>query len=163
MRDPSDLLTYVESSDEHLDRACQKISRIDKLVKEGNNHFLIPGLSKSSVPDLLHTQPDVGGAQTTLSKSLMTLPASSSSTCDSSNLSAFPADSLRQFDASQEYARQVVHASRASALSFADRRTLDLLNPSQSHYQPKPASVKLLFHQDQFTEIFRNINNFQDI
>ena len=56
-----------------------------------------------------------------------------------------------------------MRASQASALSFADRRTLDLLNPSQSHYQPKPASVQLLSQQDQFTEKFRNINNFQDL
>ena len=120
MLDPSDNLFSVESSDKCLDRACWKISGIDKLIKEGNHHLLIPGLSKSSIPDLLRTQPDVGGAQTTFSKSLMTLPASSSSTRDSSILSSFPEDSLRQFDASQEYACQVVRASRAPALSFAD-------------------------------------------
>ena len=82
MRDPSDLLNTMESSDERLDRACRKISRIED--EEGNHHFLMPGLSKSSVPDLLRTLPDVGGAQATYSKSLMTQPASSSSTRDSS-------------------------------------------------------------------------------
>ena len=120
MRDPSDLLNTMESSDERLDRACRKISGLDKLVKEGNHHFLMPGLTKSSVPDLLRTTPDVGGAQATFSKSLMTQPASSSSIRDSSILSSFPEDSLCQFDASKKFARQVVRASRAPALSFAD-------------------------------------------
>ena len=148
MRDPSDLLNTLESPDERLDRALRKISGLDQLVKEGNYHYLMPGLTKSSIPDLLITTPDVGGAQATFTKGLMTQPASSSSIRDSSIFSSFPEDSLREFDASQEFARQVVHTSRTPALSFADRRSLDLLNPSQSHYQPKPALVKLFSHQD---------------
>ena len=58
---------------------------------------------------------------------------------------------------------QVVDASRASVFSFADRCNLESLNPSQAQYQPKPPSVQLLPQQDQFTERFRKINNFQDL
>ena len=78
-------------------------------------------------------------------------------------MSAFPEDSLRQFDATQEFAHQVVDSSWASVLSHVDEHNLDSLNPSQSHYQPKPVSVQTLPQQDQFTSRFRNINNFQDL
>ena len=162
MRDPSDLNT-LESADERLDQALRKLAGLDQLVKEGRSHHLMPGLTKASIPDPLFTTPDVGGAQATFTKGLMTQPASSSSIRDSSIFSSFPEDSLCEFDASQEFARQVVHTSRTPALSFADRRTLDSLKPSQAQYQPKTASVQLLSQQDQFTEKFRNINNFQDL
>ena len=161
MRDPSDLNT-LESADERLDQALRKLAGLDQLVKEGRSHHLMPGLTKASIPDPLFTTPDVGGAQATFTRGLMTQPASSSSIRDSSILSSFPEDSLREFDASQEFARQVVRTSRTPALSFADRRTLDLLNPSQSHYQPKPASVQFLAPHERSTEKFRDIKNFQD-
>ena len=120
MINPSDLTAVVESLGEHLDQAFWKISGMDRLIERGQQHLLVPGLSISSLPDHLCTQPDVGGAQTTLVKGLMTLPAgTSSSTCGSSNLPAFSVDSLWQFDASQEFARQIVDASQASVFSYA--------------------------------------------
>ena len=76
MRDPSDLMNTLESSDERLDRALRKISGLDQLVKEGNYHHLMPGLTKSSIPDPLFTTPDVGGAQATFTKGLWLKPGS---------------------------------------------------------------------------------------
>ena len=144
MRDPSDLLNTLESPDERLDRALRKLAGLDQLVKEGRSHHLMPGLTKASIPDPLFTTPDVGGAQATFTKGLMTQPASSSSIRDSSIFSSFSEDSLREFDASQEFARQVVHTSRTPALSFPQpSHSLSLPFPKPSHFLSFLAKVPL--------------------